>query len=138
MSPKKTSPDFPTTLSVSNSIIKRYRRIYAAMKNSGASFSKLIIIAATVFMAAVRRSPFPGMVFPLRSGFGTLAVTPSLKTVNYGKSPMHIFMCDLQLCNNTDVRNTVTAINCNIIELIDATITHGFWLFSHSSDSPDL
>jgi hypothetical protein len=91
------------------------------MKNSGASFSKPIIIAATVFIAATRRIPFPDMVFPLRSGFGTLAVTLSLETVNYGKSRMHIFMCDLQLCNNTYVRNTVTANNCNTIEFIGIT-----------------
>jgi len=53
-------------------------------------------------MAAISLIAFPDMAFPLRSGFGTLAVTLSLETVNYGKRPMHIFMCDLQLCNNTD------------------------------------
>ncbi len=77
-------------------------------------------------MAAIHLISFPDMVFPLRTGIGTLAVTLSLETVNYGKSLPLVFMYDLQLCNNTDMQNTPTAANCNIIAFIDITIEPSF------------
>jgi len=46
-------------------------------------------------MATIRLIPFPDMTSPHQTGFGTLAVTLGLETVNYGKSMWLIFMYDV-------------------------------------------
>jgi hypothetical protein len=51
---------------------------------------------------------------PYLTGFGTLAVTLTRNTVNYGKRAHFFFMSDLQICNNTDVKRAFAPPNCNI------------------------
>lgn len=79
-------------------------------------FSNFIIARTPQFIRYASSSffTFTRRFLPERKAYGTLAVTPRLTPVNYGKSLWPIFMYDLQFCNITGLENAFTAINCKI------------------------